>query len=291
MSRKIEIAKDELINLYINNNLSIGDLSRLYGCCKATISKRLNEYGIKKVKFNITRDEKGRFVKGSMPFNKGKKLEELFGKDKAEKIKKLHNEKVTKKIDLTMNENLAYILGVLLGDGYVSYTDKGNYIVGLEVTDKKFADEFIKALNKLGLKTRCYTRKRMHWKIHYCVYSYSKQLYKYVKNIDYNSLYDELTKDINFVTSFLKGFYESEGSDFKYGKVILFNSNTDLIKFISKLIVFLGFKVSITYDKRKNVTHNRKMLYKLSVLGNHKEKLKFINLIKPIIKNGGYYDT
>jgi hypothetical protein len=50
---KYKISKDELINLYINENKTIKDLSNKYNCSINTINKKLKEYGIFKPKSNI----------------------------------------------------------------------------------------------------------------------------------------------------------------------------------------------------------------------------------------------
>ena len=43
----IEISKKELRNLYEKKKLSTYEISDIYNCCQATISKRLYQFGIK----------------------------------------------------------------------------------------------------------------------------------------------------------------------------------------------------------------------------------------------------
>jgi len=48
MNIKIKLKKDDIEDLYINQKLSIRDIAKLYGHDRGTISRQLNELGIKK---------------------------------------------------------------------------------------------------------------------------------------------------------------------------------------------------------------------------------------------------
>jgi len=44
---------------------------------------------------------------------------------------------------LDVNKDLAYILGVIAGDGYIDYSDeRKTYYIGLSAVDKEFVDNF-----------------------------------------------------------------------------------------------------------------------------------------------------
>lgn len=52
MSKKIKISKEKLKDLYINQYLTTYEISKKFGCCQATIWKRLHEFKIKPRKAN-----------------------------------------------------------------------------------------------------------------------------------------------------------------------------------------------------------------------------------------------
>lgn len=57
--------------------------------------------------------------------------------------------KISKSSNLLTKEK-AYILGVLCGDGYIRIHKSGHgFLVGLNVCDEDFADEFVKCLKKV----------------------------------------------------------------------------------------------------------------------------------------------
>jgi len=64
--------------------------------------------------------------------------------------------------ELSSSLSLAYICGVLLGDGVCCKTSWGKgksavaYVVALEVIEKQFAQSFLESLQRLGLKPRIY---------------------------------------------------------------------------------------------------------------------------------------
>jgi intein-encoded DNA endonuclease-like protein len=61
-----------------------------------------------------------------------------------------------------LDQNLAYIYGVLIGDGYLEKSDR-TYRIGLNVTDEEFAETFRDALREWsGMDTNIYRRKVEH---------------------------------------------------------------------------------------------------------------------------------
>lgn len=112
------------------------------------------------------RDELGRLAKGITPWNKGMKGLHIEGSEKGwfkkghkwseETQNKLLNnlrEKILLKLNLEMNENLAYIVGLLKGDGWVSKKDK-YYRFEFYTTEEILASNTFIAFKKLGLTPR-----------------------------------------------------------------------------------------------------------------------------------------
>jgi len=117
----------------------------------------------------------------------------------------------------------AYVLGVLAGDGWLSYSPaKRRYQIGLETIDEEFADAFWQCLNKVyGLKPskRKLIEKHSGWKDKYCVRLCCKaaceDLLSYGVPFKQDGwLVPPAIKNASpaIQASYLRGFFDSEGS-------------------------------------------------------------------------------
>lgn len=108
---------------------------------------------------------------------------------------------------------LAYILGVLKGDGCVSINTKSKrYRIALDVISGTFANEFKKNIELLGIPAYYWFNKR---NLH-CVEARSKQFCMWYKTFDEDALVYFLRQDKQFLKAFLKGFFDSEGYFYYY---------------------------------------------------------------------------
>jgi len=167
---------------------------------------------------------------------------------------------------------LSYIIGVLEGDGSKA---KGNERVTLNVKDKKFAEEFANALQKIGIRPKWGIYQEKNGTVMWRVFANSKILCEWYNALDVEKLV--LSSD-NTIKMFLKGFFESEGMfDSKRMRIHIYNSNLKRIGITIKCLEKLGFKVSI--DKAPTE-------YVIRILGGAKEVKRFLHSIKPCIKSG-----
>ena len=212
-----------------------------------------------------------RFKRGHIPWSKGKYLVNP---------------------DLTMSDDLAYILGVYFGDGYLTF-HTGSWLIGLHVKEKIFAESFREAMLGIGLhpsrilKSKETSRVNKIKSTYYRTIAYSNKLCNFIKTIDISSLYDILTKKERLVLSFLRGCFESEGSARNrkgHGVVVevFCNTNTNLIGLVCKLLKWLGYSFSIGKQQPQEEKWNT--LYRISLHGNSTTKKKFLYLLNPIIK-------
>ncbi|MCR4335734.1 MAG: hypothetical protein NUV57_04310 [archaeon] len=86
---------------------------------------------------------------------------------------------------------LAYILGVMFGDGSLIFNDKRKeYVLKLEAIDKDFVEKFSRCSSKLLKKERyfavCYKKPRSGHSATYSVQVRSKKLFNFVKEIKNN---------------------------------------------------------------------------------------------------------
>ena len=203
---------------------------------------------------------------------------------------------------------LAYLIGVFFGDGYVSKYQRNvhtrikgwhknyNYEVGLGATDLEFVTKFSQSLthvlgrNKLYAINKIFPYGRLVFRCH----TTSKKLYHFIKDKRIERFYDYIAP---FPNEFLAGVFDSEGSIVylkkKRYQITLSNTNLDLLNVIknilkSKLDItsHINFHLPaghISYDKesQKKIIR-RKDGYVLYIYGT--EWTKFRENIKFTIK-------
>jgi len=138
---------------------------------------------------------------------------------------------------------LAYILGVLLGDGYVREKKNAKYVIMLTVKDYELADEFSRCLaSVLNKKPRKPRRLRSgYWRVEY----YSKSFYCWYKTLleDLSGnlrKYIEECGDKECIRAFLRGIFDAEGSHIyyrhRYESIRLVNSSIVLLRYVQHLL-------------------------------------------------------
>jgi len=178
---------------------------------------------------------------------------------------------------LKPSEELAYVIGVKVGDGYVgkkSRVRKGyNYVwIGLKARDREFVEEFARCLAKVLGRRQIRPRFR-------------DDVGKYVVEVESKTLYELLRKPIGLdrlkkyvehsercVVAFLRGFADSEGSVNKRGYICIYNTDQRLLTYIMDLLrrfniestgprihvqrrtVFYGPRAGKKYAHKKNVS-------------------------------------
>jgi len=175
-----------------------------------------------------------------------------------------------------LSPTLAYVVGVLKGDGSVTKQKKGTYYIHLCTSEEKFAKSFSNSLKELGFRAK--TKK---WGTYYYAYTCSLPFGKWYWSLNESEL-EQLVSNEEQAREFIRGFYESEGLVWSLPKSRLFiamwNKRLDLLEFIGKVMLRKGFRFSFTEDKRTGVK-------RLSVLGGSAESRRFLEWIKPCIKN------
>jgi intein-encoded DNA endonuclease-like protein len=142
---------------------------------------------------------------------------------------------------LKPSEELAYVIGVKVGDGYAyrrRRTIKGyNPVwIGLKAKDKEFVEEFARCLAKvLG---RRQIRPRFRDDVgKYVVEVKSKTLYELLKKpVDLDRLKKYIEHCERCVAAFLRGFADSEGSVNKRGYIFILNTDLRLLTYIMDLL-------------------------------------------------------
>ncbi len=208
--------------------------------------------------------------------------------ERTKQILREKNTKIPPKV-LKEDENLAYILGTIEGDGYISK----NGVIGLGVIDKDFALVFKKSLKKWSgfiTTSRNYVLKDSGKTI-WLVELYSKFVATHLKKYNLNKIKKFINISEKYKKKFLRGIYDSEGcvpKDVKARRIIITNQNKILLQFCKDLLSDLGIKsgkIIINHKKgdMHGYGHYKKNYYELNIC--KKENLiKFKDLIKFNIK-------
>jgi intein-encoded DNA endonuclease-like protein len=135
---------------------------------------------------------------------------------------------------LRPSEDLAYVISVLLGDGFTC-KDGYDYIVGLAAKDKEFVERFGQCLsNVLGKKPK---KPRLIKGVgQYTVVARSRVLYELLNPIDLNRIKNYVEHCPKCVAAFIRGFFDSEGCVDKNGYLTVYNTNYEVLVYIQKLL-------------------------------------------------------
>jgi intein-encoded DNA endonuclease-like protein len=140
---------------------------------------------------------------------------------------------------LKPSEDLAYIIGALLGDGY-TYEDGDNYVIRLRAKDKEFVEDFGRRLaNVLGrepIRPRKDAGK-------YIAEAKSKTLYKLLrKPVDLKRIKKYVEHCPKCTAAFLRGLFDSEGYVSKNGYIYLYNTNYEVLVYAQRLLRRFGIE-------------------------------------------------
>jgi transposase-like protein len=179
---------------------------------------------------------------------------------------------------------LGYIIGCLLGDGYITSGTSSKFIIGLSVKDRDFAEYFAKQLEKWSgfspsihfIKYKKYGKEFYAWKVNFFglnYYNFFKEKLGLIKNngkwvpTKLNWIY---SMPEEFKRGVVKGLWDSEGFIIRfYHKGIgLSMKNKEVVELFSKLCNQLGINTC-------KVTSNKKVYY-AKIL---KDRMKFIDKI------------
>ena len=187
--------------------------------------------------------------------------------------------------NLDMSPNLAYILGVLYGDGCV---DNRNSI-RLSVRSRPFAESFAKALTEINLL--CSVRdeirsSRAKWgagKMFYQVTVMSKKFSDWFKILTFTQIETQLNSH-ELMNQFIRGMYESEGTlSFirrTWYQIIIVNTNYSLMVLIKTLLEKLGYG----YIGFRSIPRTGKRTIHRLYFAQRAQIDRFMHEVSPVIK-------
>jgi len=193
---------------------------------------------------------------------------------------------------LRPSEELAYVIGAIAGDGYVSNPQKYKYVIVLRVKDSEFVEEFARCIAKVLGREPPKPRPEKNGKL--VVRVSSKTLYELLKKPIYiDGIRQFIEHCINCICAFLKGFFDSEGGIYGNGEIRVYNTDKSLLEYIKELLKMLGIKATgpklhtkagrpIKDPRTEKTYFARKHLYRLHICA--ESRLRFYQLIGFTIK-------
>jgi intein-encoded DNA endonuclease-like protein len=166
---------------------------------------------------------------------------------------------------LKPSEELAYVIGVKVGDGYAyrrRRTIKGynDVWIGLNAKDKEFVEEFARCLAKVLNRREIRPRYRRSSGRH-VVEVKSKTLYELLrKPVDLERLKKYIEHCERCVAAFLRGFADSEGSVKKNGHITIYNTDLRLLTYVKELLRRLSVESTgpMLKARRGTIIHDRR---------------------------------
>lgn len=212
----------------------------------------------------------------------------LRRKEEALRLKRMKN------FDKSKTKSINYILGVLLGDGFLC-EGKSKGIIGLGIAEKdfKFAESFRDALKDIGLNPLIskikLKDKNPSLSDQIRVIARSTPFYKWRKSLDINEIEEFIIRDIACMKEFIRGFYESEGTIYRncwrkqknkgnWLGLRIVNTRKEILDLVNKILLQLGFN----FYKHETMK-NGKPYYYLGIW-KRSEITRFIEEINPVIK-------
>lgn len=148
---------------------------------------------------------------------------------------------------LKPSEELAYIIGVVAGDGYTRAKPNASkhcidYVIGLKVVDYEFAEEFRRCLKKITGKTP----PNIRWTSRgYTIEMRCKVLHQLLrKPLDIEKLKPFIEHSVDTMSAFLRGFFDSEGPVSLNGNISVSNTDIQLLYYVKRLLERLGIETS-----------------------------------------------
>lgn len=146
----------------------------------------------------------------------------------------IHKPSSTRWIPEPSNE-LAYVIGVLYGDGSVINEHGYHYDIELLVKDREFAEAFSRAMAKLLDKKYMepeWSKPHKRWRVYYS----SKAFHTWYRKQTLDRLKKYIEHDKYTVAHSVRGLYDSEGCNYRCKRIIFYNNDIKLLYYVKHLL-------------------------------------------------------
>lgn len=239
----------ELEKLYVNKNMSIGEIARKLKLGKSTVYDRLIRLKIKTMRSNKA---------------------------------KFNNKRTDIVLPSFHSNKLSELIGIMLGDGHLTKTQ---LTVTLGNKENKYVNHVAELISKVfNVKPKIIKTKKGY----FVVYFGSTVVVHWLLSmgLTFNKVKNQVNvppwifSNHNYVKGFLRGFFDTDGSVYKlrYGiQISLTNRSIPLLKSSHRAFCILGFnpskvsKFRVYLTRRKEITR----FFKVIKPANHKHQIRF----------------
>jgi len=180
----------------------------------------------------------------------------------------------TKRVNLNSSPELAYIIGVYLGDASLTQTARYQYRIRLKVVDRDFAESFEKALKSIGANPRTGFEHNSGRTNRWWVEVTNKELFMFLRGPK------ERLFEVGraYPRKFLRGFFDSEGTViFSKNSKMLYvsasNYDTEVLRLCQDLLdglkihskIYLHRKKGTPVNIRGRIYHYSNNLYEIRI--------------------------
>ena len=263
--RKLQsLSKDILIDLYIEQKKSLGDIAKACNVSRTAVYKKLKKFGIKQRSKSEARLEAQK--QGKLPQQYFEINEDFFS---------------------TWSSGMAYVLGLLFTDGCVSKTKGGSYSVSLSLIDKDLLE---KVRDAMGSKhpIKSYKPQKNLYHFSFARVKLMNDLLRLglTKNKSLTIKFPSVPDD--YLRDFIRGVFDGDGSVYferRSKKCTLRTSfNSGSKEFIEKLEDYL---MRLGMPKRRKISQQvtKNGIY-YSFRYGHKDSEKLFAILYKNIENG-----
>jgi intein/homing endonuclease len=201
---------------------------------------------------------------------------------------------MTKKPNLGMTEDLAYLLGAIKGNGSVSSNKKylykdGKYWhklynISFHNQDFEFSRKIYHIMKDINLNPAFCNEKAC-----LLVSACSKTMREWYAQLNIHDIEKILKQNRKYILAFICGFYEAQGCYYyetgvKHPYTTITDGNEELITLIHKLISELGFNAKLYKIKRGKTAFKEGFAFFIHIRRKG-EAERFIKMINPCFKN------
>ena len=264
MRKLTSLTKEKLIDLYVNNKKSLGDISKLYSVSRAALYKRLKKYGIQQRSKSEARIEAQK---------QGKLPQQFFD--------------INEHFFSNWSPEMAYVLGLIITDGCISKTGT----VSLCMNDKDLLEKVKKVM-----KSEHKVESSKHQKNLYIFHFARENMVNDLKNF---GIAPKKSLTVTFpnvpqehLPDFIRGVFDGDGSIYfdKRSKncpirTSFHTGSKDFIEKLEDILVRLGMpkRRQISQQKTKNGIY-------YGIRYGHQDSLKLFNILYKNTQNGLFLD-
>ncbi len=259
MPRLNKLSESELVDLYVNQKKSLGDIAKVYEVSRTAVYKKLKKYGI------IQRSKSEARIEAQ---KQGKLQQQFFD--------------INDSFFSNWSPEMAYVLGLIITDGCISKTGT----VSLDMNDKQLLEQVKKAM---GSEHKIEPSKHQNglYYFHFTREKLAEDLHKFgiLPRKSLTVKFPDVPGD--FLADFIRGVFDGDGSVFFDKRRPNFplrskfvSGSKDFIQGLENSLCMLGMPKRTIYRQKTKNGWSYMFIY------DHKDSAKLFNVLYKNAQNG-----